>query len=213
MSPVRDPNGARRTTVDDDVGADLMRRVEAGDAAAFRELVDRYRGSVLRTVHRYCGDRARAEELTQDVFVRVYRARERYERKAKFETWLYRIVFNLCANAADYQRRRRTLSLDRSTEDGEPRGARIDDPESVEPLAALERDELRQRVREAIDRLPEQQRAALVLSRYRGMPHQEIAEALETTGEAVKSLLFRARENLRTMLSPYVREEARDERT
>lgn len=190
-----------------------MLRLGDGDAEAFTALVDRYRSGVLNTVYRFSGNRARAEELTQDVFVRVYKARETYQRKAKFETWLYRIVFNLCANAADYQKRRRATSLDQSEDGSEPAAARLRDPTSEEPLATLERDELRERVRDAIGRLPEQQRAALVLNRYQAMQHREIAEALGMTGEAVKSLLFRARENLRQMLEPYLQEEVRDERT
>ncbi len=198
----------------EDVGAQVMLRVRAGDPEAFPELVRRYQKAVLNAVFKYTGNRAIAEELTQDVFVRVFRARETYERKAKFDTWLYRIVFNLCANAAEYGRRRRMASIDQEAAEipGETPAQQIGDPEGRTPLEEMERRELREQVRAAIARLPEQQRAALILSRYRGMPYQEIAATLDTSVEAIKSLLFRARDNLRQSLLPYLREEVHDER-
>lgn len=198
-----------------DAGARLMERVRDGDREAFAELVERYQRPVLSAVFRYTGNRASAEELAQEVFVRIYRAREGYERKARFETWLYRIVFNLCANAADRDRRRRALSIDgggpsaESEPDAAP-GIPVADPAAESPLQALEGKEARERVHEAILLLPEQQRAALLLSRFENLPHQEVARCLGTSIEAVKSLLFRARENLRHRLRPYLQEEVRD---
>ena len=190
-----------------------MHRIQAGETGAFALLVELYQSSVLNTVYKYVGNRAIAEELTQDIFVRVYRARETYERKAKFDTWLYRIVFNLCVNAAEYGKRRRALSLDYDGGSGTSDGPiLVDDPGAETPLAQLEREELREHVRAAISRLPPQQRAALIMSRFQGLPYQEIAESLGTTVEAIKSLLFRARENLRQQLSQYLQEEARDVR-
>jgi len=192
----------------EDPGAALMCRVRAGDSGAFALLVERYQTVVLNTVYKYVGNRATAEELTQDIFVRVYGARKTYERKAKFDTWLYRIVFNLCVNAAEYGQRRRTLSLDQeSRTDGTASAIVVSDPAAETPLQQMEREELREQVRLAIARLPGQQRAALIMSRYQGLPHQEIAESLETTVEAIKSLLFRARENLRRQLAQYFQDE------
>lgn len=215
MTRVEPPTGAREAS-GRDAGADLMMRIREGDRHAFEELVGLYQGTVLNAAFKYIGNRAVAEELTQDAFVRIYRARHTYEPTAKFDTWLYRIVFNLCANAAEYGRRRQTLSLSLGTGNG-----RVDqdevgdvtpgDPEAATPLQNVQRNELREQVREAIGRLPDQQRAALVMSRYQGMPYQEIALALETSVEAVKSLLFRARENLKGLLVAYVQEEVRDE--
>lgn len=198
---------APRSVMDDkeDLGAELMFRVKDGDPEAFAALVSRYQRTVLNVVFRYIGNRAIAEELTQDVFVRVYRARETYERKAKFETWLYRIVFNLCVNASEYGKRRRAASLDEVSPEGERRSAAVTDPGSTTPLEEVEREEMRTRVQEAIEQLPEQQRAALIMSRYQGMQYQQVAEALNTSEEAIKSLLFRARDNLRQRLEPFMR--------
>ncbi len=209
MSPLAQPP----TPEPEDEGARLMLAARAGDPAAFAELVRRYHRIVLNTVFRFCGNRATAEELTQDVFVRMYRARDGYEVKAKFDTWLHRIIFNLCANAAESGKRRRAVSLERDGRgpDGERGGVEVDDPSAASPLARLEQDELTMKLHECIKKLPDQQRAALVMSRFGGIRYTSIAEALDTSVEAVKSLLFRARENLREMLTPYLREEVREE--
>ena len=192
-------------------GSDLMLRVRDGDRDAFATIVGRYQKPVLNAVHQYVGNRAVAEEITQEVFVRVYGARSTYERRARFETWLFRIVFNLCANAAEYGRRRRTVPL--PGKDGSPDSSPVvADARAGTPLEEAERRETRDRVREAVAALPDQQRAALVLSRFQDRSCQEIADTLDTTVDAVKSLLFRARENLRRALEPYLREEVRDER-
>lgn len=211
MSPLAQPPNSEPSPEDE--GARLMLKVRAGDGDAFADLVRRYHRTVLNAVFRYCGNRATAEELTQDVFVRVYRARDGYEVKAKFETWLYRIIFNLCANAADYGKRRRAISLDRASagHDGDLRSLPVNDPDAEDPLDRLEQDELSMKLRDCIGRLPDQQRAALIMSRWGGVQYTTIAESLDTTVEAVKSLLFRARENLRQMLLPYLREEVREE--
>ncbi len=201
------PNLVKRT-VD---GADLMLRVGAGDEAAFTELVGRYQQSVLNTVYRYVGNRATAEDLTQDIFVRIFRAAPTYERRAKFETWLHRIVFNLCANHADYGRRRRTISIDQDPVGATERPLELPSDDASTPLDRIEGDEAAIRVRDAIARLPAQQRAAILMSRYQFMPYQEIAGALDVSLEAVKSLLFRARENLKDSLGPYVEGEVRDD--
>lgn len=197
-----------------DLGAALMSKVRAGDHAAFARLVELHQRAVLNMVFRYVGNRATAEELAQDVFVRVFRARETYEPKAKFETWLYRIVFNVCVNASQYGSKRRALSIE---QDGavsghdEGEAMQLDDGNASAPLDAVEKDEMRARVRDAVLRLPAQQREALLMARFGNAAHTEIAEHMKTTVEAVKSLLFRARENLREMLKPYLREEVRDE--
>ncbi|MBL8765947.1 MAG: sigma-70 family RNA polymerase sigma factor [Planctomycetes bacterium] len=197
-----------------DLGAALMLKVRAGDHAAFARLVELHQRTVLNTVFRYVGNRATAEELAQDVFVRVFRARESYEPKAKFETWLFRIAFNVCVNASQYGNKRRALSIEQDGAAGdhdEGEAMQLDDGSASAPLDVVEKDELRSRVRDAVARLPPQQREALLMARFGNAPHTEIAEHLHTTVEAVKSLLFRARENLRGMLKPYLREEVRDE--
>lgn len=191
-------------------GAELMLRLAAGDSSAFAALIERYQSPVFNTVRRYLGDRAVAEEITQEVFVRVFKAAATYERKAKFETWLHHVVFNLCANAADYTKRRKALSIDRApTGDSAP--IDVVAHEDRGPMERLESVEIARIVRAAIARLPDQQRAALILSRYECLPYQEIAASLGVSLEAVKSLLFRARENLKRMLESYVREGTDDE--
>ncbi len=197
-----------------DLGAALMMQVRAGDHAAFARLVELHQRTVLNTIFRYVGNRASAEELAQDVFVRVFRARATYEPKAKFETWLFRIVFNVCVNASQYGSKRRALSIEQDgaafgQDEGE--AMQLDDETAGAPLESVEKDEMRARVRDAVARLPPQQREALLMARFSNAAHTEIAEHLHTTVEAVKSLLFRARENLRGMLKPYLREEVRDE--
>lgn len=210
MSPLFQPT----TPPPKDEGARLMLRARAGEPDAFPELVRLYHRTVLNAVFRFCGNRATAEELTQEVFVRMFRARGGYEVKAKFDTWLHRIIFNLCANAAESGKRRRAVSIER---DGRGKGGErtgsleVGDPNAADPLARLQQDELSMKLHECIRRLPDQQRAALVMSRFGGVRYTSIAEALDTSVEAVKSLLFRARENLREMLIPYLREEAREE--
>lgn len=215
MSTERPVAGANESSPDDaelDAGADLMARIRGGELGAFSELVDRYQRPVLNAVYKYSGNRAVAEELAQEVFVRVFRARSTYERKARFETWLYRIVFNLCANASEYAKRRRAVSLDQPVDDDASLAVGGTIAGTVPtPLQAMERGEVREQVRRAILRLPAQQRAALILSRYENKPHHEVSMVLGTSVEAVKSLLFRARENLRQMLLPYLREEVTDE--
>jgi RNA polymerase sigma-70 factor, ECF subfamily len=207
IEPVKS-NVAREIPVES--GAELMLRFRSGDVGAFDVIVQRYQRSVLNTVFRYLGNRAVAEDVAQEVFVRIFRAARNYESKARFETWLHRIIFNLCANTADYARRRQTLSID-----GGPNAfdnARMDivahERGAAETVLAAESVEA---VRAAISRLPTQQRAALILSRYESLPYNEIADTLGVSLEAVKSLLFRARENLRDYLAPYLREEACEE--
>jgi RNA polymerase sigma-70 factor (ECF subfamily) len=190
-------------------GARLLLAVAAGDRDAFAQLVAQYQRKVYGAVFRYVGNRAIAEELTQDVFVRVLRAAPTYERRARFETWLYRIVFNLCANHAEYGKRRRTLSLDAARAGDDPNAPReTADPNGVEPFEQALSSEIQDTVRAAILELPAQQRAALLLVRYQDLSCQEAALALGLSVEAVKSLLFRGREKLRARLAPYIGDDA-----
>ncbi len=205
----RDP--AARVTSDgappEDPGAAWMLAWAAGDEAAFERLVHAYTGSVHGLLTRFLGPVPEREDLTQEVFLRVIRARDRYQPSARFTTWLYRIVFNLAANHREKQRMRRAQSLDAEA-DGE-RGGR---PEPVDvryelPAARLERLSDRDAVRAAIDALPENQRMALVLAKYEELPYAEIAEVLDSTPKAIKSLIHRARETLRRNLASLIEED------
>ena len=175
----------------------LMLRFQGGDAAAFDELVSRHEKAVLNIAWRYCGDRTIAEDLAQEIFVKVWRAKSSYQPSARFSTWLYRIAVNRCLNEIRSRPKKAPLPVEETLE--EPAGARPDDD--------LDRAEVRQAVRRAVDELPANQRMAVILSRFHELPYDEIAEAMSVSLEAVKSLLFRARENLKLALEKLIRRE------
>ena len=156
---------------------------------------------------RFLGQRAVREDLVQDAFLRVVRARERYTPTARFSTWLYRIVYNLAVN--ETQRRRTLVSLDQPLGGEDDTSSLGDLQESAMdgPSTELEREDAVSAVRVAIDALPEAQRMALVLAKYHDVPYSEIAVVLESSEKAIKSLVHRARENLREQLAPFLQRE------
>ncbi len=179
--------------------------VAKGDTSAFRTIVEKYQNQVMRTVYRFTGDYYQAEDLTQEVFVRVFKAAKRYRPRAKFKTWLFRIVVNLCLNYRRDRARRRTESLDVPliiNGNSLPRDVR--GPDGDIPEMASEKRELKEVVRDAVDTLPTNQRLAVILRRFEEMSYREIAETMDVSVGAVESLLFRARQNLKTRLAPYV---------
>jgi RNA polymerase sigma-70 factor (ECF subfamily) len=185
----------------------LMLQVKGGDAAAFTELVMRYQNRLLTVLEHLVGNREQAEDLTQDVFLRVFRARERYTAEAKFSTWLFTIANNVASNALRSRSRRREV--------GVPEGNGSDSvPLSLEQMAkaasgfmptrALDKSEQAEMVRHAVGNLNERQRLALLLAKFEGMSYQDIAQTMGLSVQAIKSLLSRARVNLKEMLTPYV---------
>jgi RNA polymerase sigma-70 factor (ECF subfamily) len=188
---------------DADVAA--MKRLAAGDSSALAELIDRHKKIVLNTVYRYIGDRSAAEDVSQEAFVRVYQARKRYKPTAKFSTWLYRIVSNLCLSTLRKEQLRKAYSLDSSleTQEGELRTDRSSD-DMDPPGSRLEKEELAEVVRGAVESLPDSQRMAVILNRYGGLGYQEVAKSMNLSPMAVKSLLNRARNNLKQMLARYL---------
>jgi RNA polymerase sigma-70 factor (ECF subfamily) len=146
---------------------------------------------------RFLGAVPEREDLLQEVFLRVVRARERYRPEARFTTFLYRIAFNLSLNLGE---RARASPTEREADTDRPREAL--DPHGEEPSSTLERQDVVQAVRDAIADLPETQRMALILARYEELPYSEIALVLHSSEKAVKSLIHRARENLRVRLAP-----------
>ncbi len=179
---------------------------QGGREEAFDELVELYSPRVYALLTRFLGRRPGREDLVQEVFLRVVRARERYEPTARFSTWLYRIVYNMSVNETQRVSGAGMLSLDQSFgEDGAPLRD-FQEAQTGDPTEALERSDVVQAVRSAIARLPEQQRMALVLAKYHDTPYVEIADVLGSSEKAIKSLIHRARENLRAWLEPYIQQ-------
>jgi RNA polymerase sigma-70 factor, ECF subfamily len=190
-----------------DPGAQLMLAYQAGDESAFDQLVERYSGRIFALITRFMGAGSGREDLLQEVFLRVIRARDRYRPDARLSTWLYRITFNLCVNEGQRRRNKAALSLDKDrSEDGTALLDR-EDAGVPTPSSELERAEAVKAVRQAIAGLPDQQRMALILAKYEDLPYAEVAVALDSTEKAVKSMIHRAREKLRATLAPFLQEE------
>jgi len=183
----------------------LMQQVRLGDESAFRELVELHQDSVIGTCTRMLGSQNEAEDVAQLVFLRVWKAAPRYQPTARFTTWLFTIVRHLVFNESRRRARRPTVSLDAPRH---PEGAgdsghwEWPDHRALPADSAAVHQELAAAIDRAIAALPEQQRLAITLRRYEELPYEEIAEILETTVPAVKSLLFRARTQLRAHLQP-----------
>jgi RNA polymerase sigma-70 factor (ECF subfamily) len=180
----------------------LMERVRDGDdRTAFNELFGKYSEALVNFAYRFVGHRHRAEELAQEAFMQIYRARGRYQAKARFTTYLYRVVTNLCLNELrrfDYQGRMEPL--DRRGNRDDEIGRELPD-ERIAPAEELVAGrETGSRIQMVLDKLPPNQKLALLLSRVEGLAYLEVAECLETTESAVKSLIFRATRTLREEL-------------
>lgn len=180
----------------------------ASGATTFEEVVERYHGKVFQLIFRYTGDYEEACDLTQDTFVRAYRAWNEFRGDSQIYTWLYRIALNLCHNSrkkGDRKRRVEGVSLDISPgmDDDRPSGLDVADARP-QPAKSVENDELRARLHEALASLPENYRIVIVLRDIEGLPYEEIARITDSTLEAIKSRLFRARTMLREMLAPYL---------
>jgi RNA polymerase sigma-70 factor, ECF subfamily len=179
---------------------ELMRLAGGGDEGAFEILVERHQGLVVGTVARMLGGPEGAEDIAQQVFVKVWQSAPRHRPEAKFTTWLLTITRNLVFN--ETRRRRRGFLQAFETEDGTPPDIR--DEGMRDAATEIGERELRDAVDAAIASLPEAQRMAIILRRFEGMPYEDIAEVLKTTVPAVKSLLFRAREDLREKLKAFL---------
>lgn len=188
-----------------DLDTHLMHRLQQGDLAAFEDLISRHRDTVVNLAYRFMGDRAEAEDALQEVFLRVFRARERYEPTARFSTWLYRIATNYCLNALKARRSDRWTSLHAVDGDGESYLPEIPSEREPAPEERAEKAETAALVRQAVERLPDSQRMAIVLNKYHGQSYQEVAEAMDLTVMAVKSLLMRARVNLKESLARHLK--------
>ena len=191
----------------------LMLDVKAGDEASFELLLQRYRTPLVNFLSRMVRNREQAEDLAQEVFLRVYRAREDYIPSAKFTTWLFRIATNLALNSMrDTRYQKLEVSIDAPvTVDAEDGDERLLDVAEKRPNIEqhLVEDVRVGMIRHAINKLPEKQRAAVLLHKYQELDYVEIAKILSCSESALKSLLFRAYEALRVELAPLVAQQVR----
>jgi RNA polymerase sigma-70 factor, ECF subfamily len=195
--------GRRGAAADYDVS--LMLAFQKGDEKSFQELVERNHARVIGLVHRFVGDSNDAEDLAQEVFLRIYRARASYIPTARFSTWMFRITANVSLNALRSRATRRDdVSIGQICDETEGQAA-MPDPDTVMPDENLHQQELRDKVQEAIHMLPEKQQIAVVLNKYEGMSYADIARTIGCSTMAVKSLLARARDNLKDRLILYLK--------
>jgi RNA polymerase sigma-70 factor, ECF subfamily len=185
--------------------AEIMLRVKAGDQSAFDYLVQKYRRPLVSFMYRMARNAGVAEDLAQEVFLRVYRSRESYEASAKFTTWLYRIATNLAVNHARDTRHERpevTVSLDEPDDDT---GTTFELPdEALTAEQAMVQRERTLAIRRKVEALPEQQKLAVIMHKYQQMDYKQIADVLKKSESATKSLLFRAYETLREQLKEFL---------
>ena len=198
-------NPLENAAADPDVG--LMLRVRDDDAVAFEMLIDRHQGKIQRFMRGWVSNVQQSEDLAQDVFLRVYKARKTYMPTAKFTTWLYRIANNIASNHVrdTSHRREYQLSHNENSSSSEFIMESIAvAPSSFQPSRDIDRSERSAVVLQALQALGERQRTALMLSKFEGMSYQEISETMGLSAKAIKSLLSRARVNLKNLLEPYI---------
>jgi len=199
------PGGLNPVSLDPSSDAAIMLRAAAGDEAGFSYLAQKYHRPIIHFLFRMVRNQAIAEELAQEVFLRVYRSRESYRAEAKFTTWLYRIATNLAVNHARdtrHERAARNVYLDAPDEETGTTPDVADEGLSAEQ--SLLRAERMKAIRTHVMALPERQRMAVLMHKYQGMDYREIGEVLKLSESAVKSLLFRAYQTLRDKLKEFV---------
>ena len=176
----------------EDPDAEVVRSVAEGNEKAFEQLVEKYEHSVLNTIYRYIGYRVEAEDIAQEVFLKVWRHASDFKGRSRFSTWLYRIVVNQCLGYRK-KHKEKPETLDETIDK---------DRASITPEAEIERRKEAEIVRMAIDELPRRQRIALILSRFEGKSYKEIAQIMGVSLSTVESLIFRARGSLKKKLLP-----------
>ncbi|MEM7599786.1 MAG: sigma-70 family RNA polymerase sigma factor [Verrucomicrobiota bacterium] len=198
--PSPDPEAeekARQNAID----VRLMLQVRDGDMEAFEELIERHQGAVIGTVAKMLGGAAEAEDIAQQVFIRIWKSAPRYEPQAKFTTWLFTITRNLVFNETRRRQRKPTVSVEEREEEHH---LVVSDVDAATPADEALHSELEDAIDRAIADLPEKQRLAVVLRRYEELPYEEIGKVLSMSIPAVKSLLFRARNQLKQSLQRYL---------
>jgi RNA polymerase sigma-70 factor (ECF subfamily) len=184
----------------------LMIQVKNDIPGAFETLVERYQHRLLGVMYHLVGGREEAEDLTQDVFLRIYRARKGYRARAKFSTWLFTVANNVASNHLRGKARSRSVPFGRSVSDSQGVHSAEEHVPGREgtPSTQMRQAELSEVVRQALEGLGEDQKMAVLLNKFEGMRYSEIAEIMGRSEVAVKSLLARARSVLRERLEPYV---------
>jgi len=183
---------------------DVMERCAMGSEAAFRALVQRYRTRIMNLVCRFINDRDRAEEISQEVFLRVFRNRERYRKSGKFSTWIFTIAVNLTKNEIRSRvRHRGTFSLDAMEEESGGQGVSFPDSKPL-PDEDLNANEIGRKVAEALHKIPARYREAVVLRDVEGLSYEEVGQILRIPGGTVRSRINRARLMLKERLKPFL---------
>jgi RNA polymerase sigma-70 factor, ECF subfamily len=183
----------------------LMLRVKDGDHDAFRTLIERHQRAVINVIYRAIGDAWEAEDLAQRVFIQIFRSAGRYKPTAKFTTWLFTITHNAILNERRRRARHAAESLEAMAQPDNPDDASVHlaDAHAVDPAREVAERELQECIQQAIERLPDAQRTAVILCRFEGQAYEEIAHVLGCSVSAVKSLLHRARQTLKEQLRGY----------
>ena len=188
-----------------DPDAVLMLRVKRGDRAAFAALVEKYKQPLFNFVFRTLRDEIETEDVAQNTFLQVWKSRARYQRTAKFTTWLFTIARNLCLNEIRRRSRHPAESLEETHAEHEDQPLRqYEDKKMLLPTDRALHGELARKIEEALDELPEAQRTAILLCRQDELSYEEIAEVLDCSLSATKSLIHRGRETLKEKLKPYL---------
>lgn len=180
-----------------------MEKVKKGDEEAFRLLIEAHQSRVIGTVAKMLGDATDSEDIAQQVFIRVWNSAARYQPTAKFTTWLFKITRNLVFNELRRRKRHPAAHLEQKEEET---AFQATDPNAPSPASTMLDTELQAAIQRAIDSLPEAQRMAIILRRYEEMAYEEIADVLKLSVPAVKSILFRARADLRVQLQKYLKD-------
>jgi RNA polymerase sigma-70 factor (ECF subfamily) len=188
-----------------DPDAALMLRVKRGDRAAFAELVEKYKQPLFNFVFRTLRDEIETEDVAQNTFLQVWKSRTRYQRTAKFSTWLFTIARNLCLNEIRRRSRHPAESLEETHAEHDDQPSRqYEDKKIFLPTETALHGELAQKIEESLAELPENQRTAILLCRQDELSYEEIAEVLDCSLSATKSLIHRGREFLKEKLKPYL---------
>ncbi len=203
------PNNETASEAIKDPDVALMLRVKEDDAVAFEFLVDRFQRKIIRFMSGWTRSADLAEDLAQEVFMRIYKSRKSYVPTAKFSTWLYRIAHNVASNHVRDVSVRREYQLSKAG-NGSTSGLLLENiavsPSGYQPTRNMDHQERSRVIMVALEALGERQRTAILLSKFEGMSYQEIGETMGLTVQAVKSLLMRARVNLKNLLEPYLHE-------